>query len=251
VLVAIAKIQRNLMDAESLRQSELILIALGDKVGNLVHRLNNSIGTTKYWVREVKNEIAKGNLDPAFLSEAIGEIAGGVEDAALIPTEMRAMFVESKVGSVREILDAIVQRYCSSADLEVEVLVDKSIPPVQAVGLERVFENLIRNAVEAMEGKGRIDVRVVPFSVGTNRYIEATIDDSGPGIPPDLLHKIFEMNVTTKEDREGSGLGFGLWWTRVYVKRNGGEIWAENRDGTGARFVIRLPIPTEDQFKEN
>jgi signal transduction histidine kinase len=104
--------------------------------------------------------------------------------------------------------------------------------------LEQVFINLIANARDAMQsqGGGRLTVttRVVDSSV------EATVADTGPGIPAGVRDRIFDPFFTTKETTEGTGLGLSI--SDRIIREHGGEIRVGNRPEGGAEFVVRLPI---------
>jgi len=99
--------------------------------------------------------------------------------------------------------------------------------------MQRVFMNLIRNAVEAMPGGGAI--RIIAKETGDHVLI--SVEDTGPGIPVEIRSRLFEPLVTAgKED----GLGLGLTLSRQTVRDHGGELWAE--PAAGARFVLSLPL---------
>ncbi|MCA9322250.1 MAG: hypothetical protein KDB53_16030, partial [Planctomycetes bacterium] len=105
-------------------------------------------------------------------------------------------------------------------------------------GIEQVILNLLLNASNAMQGKGRI---VVSWRHETDRelggpVIDLVVEDEGPGIDPDALEKIFDPFFTS-----GSGTGLGLSVSFGIVRAFGGRLWAENCSGRGARFVVRLP----------
>jgi signal transduction histidine kinase len=87
-----------------------------------------------------------------------------------------------------------------------------------------------------MEGKGRLSIKTVAAPAGDRALIE--IDDSGPGIPENVLPHIFEPFFTTKEEGKGTGLGLSL----VYgiVENHGGTIRASSRVGEGTTFFIEL-----------
>lgn len=107
--------------------------------------------------------------------------------------------------------------------------------------LLRAFRNLVRNAVEAMEGMDAprhidIDIRVTDVEVDSS-WIEVAIADRGPGISARADERIFEPDYTTKS--RGTGLGLAL--VRQAVRAHGGEVRARNREGGGAVFVVRLP----------
>jgi signal transduction histidine kinase len=102
-----------------------------------------------------------------------------------------------------------------------------------AVELGRVVLNLLLNAADATDGKGRIDVRVL--SDGPNARLE--VHDDGPGVAPELREHIFEGFLTTKP--EGSGLG--LLSVRVTVAEHGGSVALRDSDLGGACFSVTLP----------
>src|SRR5467141_1876820 len=102
--------------------------------------------------------------------------------------------------------------------------------------LRRAFANLYRNAAEAMQGRGAIDVTVTGDGAG----LAVTIADHGPGIPADLRPRIFEPYFTTKDD--GTGLGLAL--VRVTLEAHRGTISVHETPGGGAMFSIVFPPPS-------
>jgi signal transduction histidine kinase len=101
---------------------------------------------------------------------------------------------------------------------------------------ERVFVNLFLNAAQAMKKPGRIDINAQQAENG----LTITVADNGPGIPPDILPRLFRPNVSTKVSAGRSGLGLHI--VDSIVKNHSGSVTAENRQrGTGAVFTIMLP----------
>jgi len=120
-----------------------------------------------------------------------------------------------------------------------------------AEDLTRILVNLIKNAAEAMPEGGRIQLglRELPATDGAVEGLTLTVEDNGPGIPKKALDKIFDSGYTTRaggDFRHGgwpaSHRGLGLSITRSIVAAAGGRIHAANRDLTGARFEIELPV---------
>ena len=101
--------------------------------------------------------------------------------------------------------------------------------------IRRVVINVVDNAVEAMERKGRILIETALD--GSNQLVRIVIADNGPGIPPGEREKLFLPYYSTK--RRGSGLGLAI--VRRIIAEHGGTIDASDNEPTGTRFTIELP----------
>ena len=107
----------------------------------------------------------------------------------------------------------------------------------------RVLINLIKNAWEAADKGKQAKIRVSAQLADETEYIRVEISDNGPGIPPEILEKIWVSFFTTKGDRGGTGLGLSACMEIITQSR--GKIWAESKVGEGATFIILLPIAKE------
>jgi signal transduction histidine kinase len=105
--------------------------------------------------------------------------------------------------------------------------------------LVQVFVNLLRNAMAEVPAGGNIVVDARAERQDGRAVIAITVDDDGPGIPPDVLPNIFEAFVTTRLDARGTGLGLTV--AEGIVIQHGGTIEASNRPAGGARLEVRLP----------
>ena len=105
--------------------------------------------------------------------------------------------------------------------------------------LMQVFVNLLRNALYAIPPSGKIEVKTRRIARNTQRWISVTVEDNGPGIPPEVLPEIFEAFVSTRLDARGTGLGLTV--AEGIVHQHGGTIAASNRLGGGACLEITLP----------
>lgn len=121
--------------------------------------------------------------------------------------------------------------------LELDLAAEAPEAVVDAIEMEQVLHNLIRNAADALEGAGTAGARISIATkiVGADAKIE--VADNGPGIAADVLPKLFVPFFTTKAD----GMGLGLSLCQTLVERVDGRIEAGNGAGGGARFVITLP----------
>ncbi len=108
--------------------------------------------------------------------------------------------------------------------------------------IRQLVHNLLRNAIESISGRGDGEVHVGLRQVSRNdhQYVELSVRDNGPGIPDDMLDKLFEPYATSKP--KGSGLGLAV--VKRIVEEHSGVLYAENRHEGGARLVVRLPALT-------
>ncbi len=128
----------------------------------------------------------------------------------------------------------------ASTDVRVELVnSDPSCPRAMAdpSQISQVLWNLLRNAAQAMDGRGTIHVRIEPHGADAVRLV---VEDEGPGIPEGELDRVFEPFFTKKP----GGSGFGLAIAHRIVEAHGGTIRACNRPDGGARFEIVLPAAT-------
>jgi signal transduction histidine kinase len=104
--------------------------------------------------------------------------------------------------------------------------------------LNQVWTNIIMNACDAMEERGEISIS----TTFNDNLITVKISDNGPGIPKDVMPRIFEPNFTTKNQGAQFGLGLGLAISHEIILQSGGSIMAENKKEGGAEFTVTLPV---------
>ena len=132
----------------------------------------------------------------------------------------------------------LVETQAADSGVMVRIERDGPVPPVFGDGeaLRSVFTNLMLNALQAMEGRegGRLTVTLAPASAGS---ASVDISDTGDGIPPEVVEKIFEPYFSTKE----TGTGLGLAIVKKAVEDHGGRIEVESTQGVGTTFTVTLP----------
>lgn len=165
-------------------------------------------------------ELAKSTLD-----RARGETAGAGRFALLESLE-EALSLSDEVLGRRGI---IVKRDYADGDLTLEG---------SASDLQRLFLNLFANAAKAMPAGGTLTVRVGP--AGGRRRAEVRVEDSGRGIPAEVLPRLFSPFETTRRAEGGNGLG--LYLCREAARRFGGDLTAANLPSGGACFTVTLPL---------
>lgn len=127
----------------------------------------------------------------------------------------------------------------SAVTFKTEDIPEKIVVNADAEQIKRVFQNLIKNALEALEDRrGEISLRINLVRKGNVRYCRVQIEDNGAGIPAELQEEIFNPYYTTK--KEGSGLGLPILERILFA--HGGRIWFESEPGVGTTFFIDLPM---------
>jgi signal transduction histidine kinase len=171
------------------------------------------------------------------LSMAIGrmsEIVGAVKGYAYLD-QAPVQRIDLRTGIEQTL---VILRHRLKEGIEVELDFDDDLPEIEAYGseLNQVWTNLIDNAADAMDGRGRIAIRAVrdPERDG----VRVTICDSGPGIPVDIQDRLFEPFFTTKPPGKGTGLGLHISYN--VIASHGGDIDVESKPGETC-FVITLP----------
>jgi signal transduction histidine kinase/DNA-binding NarL/FixJ family response regulator len=147
---------------------------------------------------------------------------------------------EAEIDLARLVRETIFEMGLPDGAVSLELA--EGLPPVfgDARQLGQVFNNLVKNAWEAMSGQPDAHIRVRMRLAGDGKTILSEVQDNGPGIPPDLLEKIWVSFFTTKGSRGGTGLGLSACMEIVNQAR--GKISVESIPGKGATFTVVLPV---------
>ena len=220
---------------------------LGELAGTLAHELNQPLAAMLSNAQVGGRMQAAGQLDPIEIPAIFEDIAADAKRAGGIIHGMRAMLKKDGPAEKQalDLNDAVTQALgllrseITSRKVEVTLQLDASLPPALAnrVEFQQVLINLILNGLDAMAS----DPHRGPLRIATSRQETSAIvsvHDSGPGLPPEILDRLFAPFFTTKP----GGLGLGLSISRGIVQRSGGELLAENHPAGGALFRIVLPV---------
>jgi len=230
----------------TLAQQQMIqaakLSALGELVAGVAHELNNPL-TVLVGVSDILEQQA-----PEDLKEYVQMIRESTDASRHIVRGLltfgRQMPLERRHVTLDDLIEKVLA--LTAADLRLEnVKVDRDmaadLPPVWADGnqLQQVLVNLVTNAKQAMaELPAERRLKVATRALGPDR-VRISVEDTGPGIPPEVLPKIFDPFVTTKGS---AGTGLGLSISYGIIREHGGQITVDSPPGRGATFTIDLPV---------
>gem|GEM_PF-1347162 len=238
-------------DEEQLRrlQNELAHVSrvssMGELAASIAHELNQPLTATSNFVQAALRILANPEPDLELASEALRASRDQTLRAGEIIRRLRRFIAKGELSREPIDLSALIAEACALLRSTHEgsgasVIVEDGAGVDQIVGdrvqLQQVLFNLLRNAAEASRD-ANAPIRITTGL--TEEGIELSVVDRGPGIPDEVMAKLFEPFVTTKPD----GMGIGLSICRTIVRAHGGELSARNRAQGGAVFTLTLPCP--------
>jgi signal transduction histidine kinase len=182
--------------------------------------------------------MALENPDPS-VGEALAVVNREINRSDTIITSLLGLARPSKTVQIMVDVSAVLRETLDSirppAGILVDASLDESLPGVLSDPgqLAVVFGNLVRNAYDSMPSGGRLAVR---SSIEGN-WVVVTIADSGSGLSREVLDRLFEPFMTTKDN----GTGLGLSVAKMLVESSGGKIEARSGEGKGSVFTVSLP----------
>lgn len=240
-------------DAEQLRQLKLArerqataeaFAAVGDVAANLLHQLNNKVGSIPARVQGIEDKCAAALDASPYLAANLKEIERSAHQAMDIVRDSMAHLrpVERHPVNVARCLEQALQRAAPPPTVTISQTGFAGLPPARGgeQQLEMVFYNLIDNAIKAMDGRGALQF----LAECRGPEVMVTVTDTGPGIPPDMQAGLFEFPLKSgpAESPRTQQLGFGLWWVKTLVDRIGGRLLFTSEPGRGTSFQVCLPV---------
>jgi signal transduction histidine kinase len=202
--------------------------------------------------REIKDLRDHSAMDHILtdLPQIVSESLEGTQRIKKIVYDLRtfshAEAIEPQYAFVNDLLDFSLNLIWNEIKHKAEVVKEYSDVPklfCYPQQLRQVFLNILKNAVQAIEKRGKIIIKT--YEKNNNIFIE--IIDTGCGIPEELQNRIFEPFFTLKEVGKGTGLGLSI----VYgiIKKHKGDITVKSKIGEGTNFIIKLPIGGQDNYE--
>lgn len=209
------------------------LSAIGELAARVAHDLRNPLSVIKASVEliKVKNTAANENTflirQVSMIERAISRMSHQIED---VLDFVRPIPLQVMTNSIMRTLKQSIEKVKTSDEVEL-ILPDNDIEfEFDKDKIDVVFDNLLTNAFQAIKDHGIISVRFIDGG----DFVNIEFEDSGPGIPEDVLPRIFEPLVTTKQ----TGTGLGLASCKSIISQHGGSISVKNKP---TRFIIELP----------
>ncbi len=211
----------------------------------IAHEIKNPLTPIQLAAERLRRKFSENASDLARVFEEsiqtiISEVAGIKHLVDEFSTFARLPESRPVLASVEPVLlESVVLYRSAHRGVEFEVEIDRNPPDIwiDPQALRRVFSNLFENAISAMKGEGRIRIAVThDFGRSTLRI---QVEDSGPGIPPEAVDRIFLPYFSTRD----AGMGLGLAIVQRIVSEHRGTITHAPASPSGAVFTIELPVP--------
>ena len=247
---------KDLTRVEQLEERERLrdrLAALGEMAAAIAHEVKNPLAGIEVMAGLLKRQLTDNEYAQASLTDIIKETKMANAIVQEVLEFVRPIRLQVEHVAVADFMgDAIsmAESHVSRGETAVHVNIPQELSPIQGDPhqLRQIFTNLLINAFEAMGGKGNVTISAVQLAaeeevavgsdVGAAPMIQIEVIDDGPGMPSDVMDKIFSPFFTTKP--KGSGLGLAI--VRKIVDAHDGRIDVSARAEGGTRFRVTLPI---------
>ncbi len=237
----VAERTRALSEAQEKLVRQEKLAVLGQLAGGVGHELRNplaAINNAVYYLKMVQPEADEK------VKQYHGLIEHEVHTAEKIITDLldfaRVKSVEREQVAVRELVKRVLERFPVPESITTVLDLPANLPRVfvDQAQMEQVLGNLTTNACQAMREGGTLSIISEQASVEQGQWVLIRVKDTGLGITPEHMQKLFEPLFTTKP----RGIGLGLAVSKKLAEANGGRIEVESEPGKGSTFTVYLPV---------
>jgi hypothetical protein len=231
-------------DAEMLQAEHLA--SMGELAAGVAHEIRNPLAGIAGAIEIITKDLPKDHRDREVmedLRQEVRRIEKVLNDLLAYAKPKPTQFGQADLKEIFARTLHLARQQTGARKLEFSIQVPPDLPPfrLDSEQLHQVLLNLVLNGVQAIQREGKITVaaRLNPAGgPGQAGLVEISVSDTGAGIPPESLERIFRPFYTTK--RGGTGLGLSL--CRRIIRQHGGTLSVESKLGTGSSFIIRLPM---------
>jgi nitrogen-specific signal transduction histidine kinase len=229
-----AELEQRLVQADKL--SSIGLLAAG-----VAHEVNTPLAVISTYAQMLAKQVSDDSQKSLILDKIAKQTFRASEIVNSLLNFSRTSTTSLGDVSLNRVIQetlSLLEHQLQKAGIQVQPGLDPDLPPVRgnAGQLQQVFLNLFLNARDAMSAGGTLEVRTWPEGSGAR----VEVADTGHGIAPEHLHRIYDPFFTTKAVRKGTGLGLSV--TYGIIQEHGGSIEVFNRPGGGASFRLELPL---------
>lgn len=230
------------------------LSALGQLAAGVAHEIRNPLNAISMASQRIRREYPPDEEEKkkgfhhitGIISEEIKRLNRIVEEFVIFSRNRRLEFSDHSITSVLERIVSLIREEANLKGIDIKTMWGNNDPLIIPMDVDKVrqaFYNLLKNAMEAISGRGTITISAEPDGRG---MASIKISDTGCGLTPDEIDHIFNPEYTTKE----KGLGLGLSLVHEIIRGHGGEIHVESKVGSGTTFNILLPMKNREKGRK-
>ncbi|MFC4621415.1 PAS domain S-box protein [Comamonas nitrativorans] len=262
---------RHLAEEQAAQQAERAqtasrLITMGEMASSVAHELNQPLTAINNYCSGMLSRLDSGSLTESQMRFALEKTAHQAQRAGQVIQHIRSFVKRSKPNRAPAQVEDMVAEAMELANIELRRRnvrlshhIAARLPPVlaDAILIEQVLVNLMKNAAEAIDHGGRpegqrsVELLVRPKTLEQRPGVEFAIQDTGPGLPPQVLERLFEAFFSTKSE----GMGIGLNLCRSIVESHSGRLQAQNlyngSEVTGCCFSFWIPLADPAALQED
>lgn len=229
-------------------QTQLIrtekLASIGQLAAGVAHEINNPLGTILIYSHLIQKSLEPDDPKREDIALVISEANRAKDIVQGLLSFAREKKLRASEVNVNDILEEVLSLVVNQSlfhNIKIKKSFDQGPQTIVAdeTQLKQVFLNIILNAAQAMEGNGKLTIS----TIFDKKQIKIKIADTGPGIPPEVMGKLFSPFFTTKE--KGTGLGLAISYG--IIERHQGKIDVETDLGKGSTFVMTLPVIVSEE----
>lgn len=225
------------------------LVSLGKLASGMAHEIKNPLNAMSMSIQRLKREFVpaaeKKEDYYRFCDIVRSELlrVNRIVEEFLLSTKTKAPMEEVRINLILDEVATILGEKARSKGIEIVNKSDASCTVVcQKERVKQAFHNLLLNSIEAIEGRGSIQL----WTETENQTLRVHVKDTGPGLKKQEMLRIFEYYYTTKD----KGMGLGLPISYMIMKDHGGDIQVISEEGKGAHFVVALPLKPRGDKKD-
>lgn len=229
------------------------LSTMGEMAVGIAHELNQPLAAIMNFTDACRRRLQAGHGSDEDLAHRLERISSMAERAGHIIRRVKGLFrkrephrsIADMNELVRDVL-GLVASEARSGGVEIKLELEDHLPPVKvdAIQIQQVLLNLVRNGIDAMRNAGNERrVIVIETTAPDAEKVEVAVADTGEGINPTVQNRLFEPFVTSKPE----GLGMGLSISRSIIEAHGGRLWVDKNGGPGVTFRFALSCGGRDR----
>jgi len=239
----LGKTQKQLIQVEKMN-------ALGQLSAAIAHEVNNPLAGVLVYTQLLKKKLTSDSFNKEETIDTLSKMETALSHSAKLVRSLLDFARQStptlKPISINSVIDQVIALVGHQAELKKVKVIRDEAPALPLVKgdfsqLEQVFINLAVNAIQAMSDGGELTIHM---ALSNDGFVKVSIQDTGCGIPPENMDKLFTPFFSTKEEVKGVGLGLAVSYG--IVERHGGKIEVQSQVGKGSTFTVHLPAYKEE-----